>query len=373
MSKKRIFLCGNTTWSMYNFRSGLIKSLTQNGYSVCVLAPTDSFSDKLSDIGCEMIDIPLNGKGINPFNEFKLLLKLINTYKKEQPDLIINYTIKPNIYSTIAAKIAGVRSVAITTGLGFTFSNNSFISKITKILYKFSLHFSDKVWFLNADDRQVFLEQKIIGKEKSDILYGEGISMQHFMPIKKIKKDDYFNFILIARMLRDKGVIEFVETAKLIKHKYPQVKFQLLGFCDVENPSAISRAEIDLWVEQGLVEYLGITDDVRDFIASSDCVVLPSYYREGVPRILMEASAMEKPIITTDNVGCREVIVDKVTGYLCKVKNVNSLVEACEKILNTPDSKLSEMGIKGREFVAEKFSEEKIINKYLDFIKQSIG
>lgn len=373
MFKKRIFLCGNTAWSMYNFRSGLIKTLIADGYDISVLAPSDSFTKKLVDIGCKTIDVPFKGNGINPFAELKLLLRFIEIYKNESPDLVINYTIKPNIYSTIAARIAGIPSIAVTTGLGFSFTNKSVVSKIAKLLYKFSLSFANKVWFLNADDRQVFLDQKIIEESKSDILYGEGISMQHFMPVRDNKQNHHFKFILIARMLRDKGVIEFVEAAKIITSSNPRVKFQLLGFCDVENPSAINRKEIDSWVEDGFIDYLGVTDDVREFIASSDCVVLPSYYREGIPRILMEASAMEKPIITTDNVGCKEVIIDGVTGYLCNVKDVDSLVNACKKILSSSESELSQMGLEGRRFVSERFSEEKVIKKYQDCIKELIG
>ncbi|MGJ0638830.1 glycosyltransferase family 4 protein [Xenorhabdus bovienii] len=370
MNKKKIILCGNSSWSMYNFRLGLIKELIKRNYEVIILAPNDQFSQKLMEIGCRFLSIPLSGQGINPIKEINLLYNIISIYKNEKPDMVINYTIKPNIYGSFASKITKTSSIAITTGLGFTFTKNNIISSIAKLLYRLSLSFAKEVWFLNSDDQAIFIKEKIIKKEKTKILYSEGICMGHFHPIPYIKEENSFSFILIARMLRDKGILEFVSAAKIIKEKYPNTIFKLLGFCDVDNPSAISRKEIDDWVAEGLIEYLGDTDDVRPYIAASDCVVLPSFYREGIPRILMEASAMEKPIITTDNVGCREVIQDGITGFFCKIKDPISLAQACEKFLNLSYQQITQMGYEGRNFVSNKFSEERIIKEYFDSIEK---
>ncbi|PSH11130.1 glycosyltransferase family 4 protein, partial [Yersinia pseudotuberculosis] len=366
MKLKKILLCGNSSWSMYNFRLGVIKFLISNQYSVVILAPRDDYSDKLISIGCKFIDINLSAQGVNPFNELKFLFSLVSIYREEKPDFIINYTIKPNIYGSLASKVTNIPSIAITTGLGFVFTRKSIVSFFAKLLYKIALSCCQEVWFLNSDDQDVFLRKNIVNKNKTKILYSEGIDVTHFSPRKRNDHhdEDTFCFLLVARMLRDKGVPEFVSAARIIKKKYPNVSFRLLGFCDVENPSAITRSEIDSWVNEGVVEYLGVTDDVRQYIADSQCIVLPSSYREGIPRILMEAASMAKPVITTNNVGCREVILDEVTGYLCEVNNVDSLVSACEKLLSLDEAQIIDMGKKGRKLVEEKFSEEKIISQY---------
>ncbi|TQQ18952.1 glycosyltransferase family 4 protein [Vibrio cholerae] len=366
----KLVMVANTAWSVFNFRHSLIKELLSSGVELYVIAPEDKFSAKLVDMGCQVLDLPMQAKGVNPIADLGLMLRLLRYYREIKPDFIIHYTIKPNIYGSLAAKLAGIPSLAITTGLGYTFVNQNVVSQVARQLYKFAFRYPKEVWFLNEDDRSVFLEHHLIEPDKAVLLHGEGVNLNHFVPSDKPQSDENIRFLLIARMLRDKGVCEFVEAARQIRQRYPNAIFQLLGDCSVLNPSVIGREEIALWEKEGIVEYLGTTDDVRPIIAQADCLVLPSYYREGIPRTLMEGAAMAKPIITTDNVGCRDVVLDGQTGYLCEVKNAKALAQRCEQFLTLSDSEKQAMGKAGRSFMEAKFDEKLVIKQYFETLKK---
>ncbi|TQP65954.1 glycosyltransferase family 4 protein [Vibrio cholerae] len=366
----KLLMVANTAWSVFNFRHSLIKELLSCGVELYVIAPEDKFSAKLSEMGCQVLDLPMQAKGVNPIADLGLMLRLLRHYREIKPDFIIHYTIKPNIYGSLAAKLAGIPSLAITTGLGYTFVNQNVVSQVAQQLYNFAFRYPQEVWFLNEDDRSVFLEHHLIEPDKAVLLHGEGVNLNHFVPSDKPQLDENVRFLLIARMLRDKGVCEFVEAARQIRQRYPNAIFQLLGDCSVLNPSVIGREEIALWEKEGIVEYLGTTDDVRPIIAQADCLVLPSYYREGIPRTLMEGAAMAKPIITTDNVGCRDVVLDGQTGYLCEVKNAKALAQRCEQFLTLSDSEKQAMGKAGRSFMEAKFDEKLVIKQYFETLKK---
>ncbi len=366
---KKIVLVCNTSWGMMMFRSGLMKRLIKEGYEVSVLAPFDNHSKEIEDLGCRYIDVAIDNKGSNILKDYFLFRKLYKYYKKIEPDLIFHYTIKPNIYGTMAARKAGVKSISVITGLGYTFINKGLTTKIAKVLYKRSLKYAKKVWFINHEDRKKFVKERLLHRDLMEILPGEGVDMQKYAPREKRVKDGDFKFVLIARLLWDKGVGELVKASKEIKKTYPNVKVQLVGFVDAKNPQAISKAQVDDWVEKGFVEYLGSTDDVRDFISEADCVVLPSY-REGVSKILLEAASMAKPIIASNVPGCRDIVEHGGSGYLCKVKDASDLVLKMKKMLTLSKEELLSMGILGRELVKKEFDESIIIDKYLQIIKQ---
>lgn len=365
LDSKRVVFVANTSWSMFNFRRGILSRLIKEGYQLTIIAPWDEFSDKLNEMGCQVIDLSISAKGTNPLEDVMLVNRLYRHYKKIKPDFIIHYTIKPNIYGSLAAKLAGVPSLAVTTGLGYTFVNNNWVSRIARKLYKLAFCFPEEVWFLNEEDRQIFLNQHLVSNDKAVLLYGEGVDIEHFKPQVRSRNDDELRFLLIARMLWDKGVGEFVDAARLVKNKYPKATFQLLGSCGVDNPSVIDRGQIKMWEDEGVIEYLGTTKDVRPIIAQADCLVLPSFYREGIPRTLMEAAAMAKPLITTDNVGCRDVVVSGTTGFLCSVKDPISLAKCCEELITMPVNKREAMGQAGRALMAEVFDEKIVIEQYL--------
>lgn len=354
---------------MFNFRRGLLLHLINCGYQLTIIAPNDDYTKKLEDIGCIVHDLPMSAKGVNPFDDIKLVTLLYRYYRKLNPDFIIHYTIKPNIYGSLAAKMAGIPSLAITTGLGYTFVNDNFIAKIARQLYKMAFRYPKEVWFLNEDDRQAFLAYSLVSENKAKLLHGEGVNVSHFSPISSLMGNNSTTFLLIARMLWDKGIGEYIEAARVIKSKYPKTHFQLLGACDVPNPSLISREQISIWESEGIVEYLGTTDDVRTVIANVDCVVLPSY-REGIPRTMLEAAAMAKPLIVSDAPGCKDVVINGKTGFLCKVKNRDSLAAAMELIINQSTQERVDMGVAGRNLVLHKFDEQVVIKKYIDMLSR---
>ncbi len=368
MNHIKLVLVANTAWSMFNFRHGLLSRLISDGYKLTIVAPHDEFTDKLREMGCAVVDLPMEAKGTNPIQDLKLVKVLRNIYTQIKPEFIIHYTIKPNIYGSIAAKLANIPSLAITTGLGYTFVNDNLVAKIARQLYKYAFRYPKQVWFLNEDDRQVFLQHRLVCKNKAILLHGEGVDLNHFTPQAQPAADGKVRFLLIARMLWDKGVGEYIEAARIVRQQHPNVVFQLLGACGVANPSVIERAQISQWEKEGLVEYLGTTADVRPVIANADCVVLPSFYREGIPRTLMEAAAMAKPLITTDNVGCRDVVLPGQTGYLCPVKDAAALANCCEQIIAMAPEARAEMGAAGRHFMTDKFDEKLVIEKYLNML-----
>lgn len=367
---KNIVLSGNTAWSMYNFRGGLIKKLCGIGYKIFVVAPADAYyTPRIELLGAVFVNIDLEAKGTNPLKDLVLIKKYIKIFRNIKPDIVFSYTIKPNIYGSFAAQYLDIPCIAITTGLGYTFLNNNIVSKIAKLLYKVAFKRVKQVWFLNNDDFESFIQYDIIHKNKGFVINGEGVNLERFE--KSNNQTDNVIFLLMCRMLWDKGVGEFVEAAGKLKDKYPSTKFELLGFMGVDNPSAISKTQMDIWQREGNITYLGSTDNVVPYIMDSSCVVLPSY-REGVPITLLEAASMCKPIITTDNVGCRVTVDDGVTGFMCAAKDVDSLSSAMEKIILMTPKERQMMGENGRRKMEKEFDEKIILNHYIDVLDNLI-
>jgi glycosyltransferase involved in cell wall biosynthesis len=368
----RITLVCNTAWAIYTYRQGLIRELVARGVEVTVLAPRDRTFDLLGAMGCRCIDLPVASKGTNPRDDLRTLWALYRHYRSIRPHIVFHYTIKPNIYGSIAAKLAGVDSVAVTTGLGYVFIQQSRAAQVAKKLYRFAFRFPREVWFLNRDDQAAFVDQKLlVHPERARLLHGEGVDLEQFA-FTPLPDKPHFDFVLIGRLLWDKGVGEYVEAARRLRARYPQARFRLLGPVGVDNPSAITRDEVAAWEQEGVIEYLGEAHDVRPFIAAADCVVLPSY-REGVPRTLMEASAMGRPIVATDVPGCREVVADGVNGLLCEVRNAQSLAERLAQMLDMSGAARRAMGERGRQKVAAEFDERVVIEKYKDLVRNLTG
>ncbi len=365
---KKIAISLNTAWNIYNFRLGLIKALQKEGYKVIAIAPRDEYAKKLEDAGVEFYEIKINNKGTNPIEDMKLIFDYVKVYKKAKPDVILSYTIKPNIYGSIAAGIVKIPVISNISGLGTVFLNDSITSKIARNLYKIGLKFPKKVFFQNRDDRDLFLKYKLVDIKKTDLLPGSGIDTQKFAPIEIQRDDNKIKFLMIARLVKDKGLYEYLKTAELLKQKYKNVEFLLLGAFYQGNPTSISKEELEVWIQRGIIKYLGMSDSIEEEIAKVDCIVLPSY-REGLSRVLLEAAAMAKPIVTTDVPGCRDVVDDGVNGFLCEVRDYKSLAEQMEKIINLSSLKREQMGQRGREKVLQNFDERVVIEKYLNTIK----
>ena len=368
-----IVFSGNTSWSMYNFRLNLIKKFIHFGYEVCIVAPEDEYTEKIRAAGLRVITVKkLKRSGNNPIQDFNLFLEYIKIYKALQPAFIFHYTIKPNIYGTLAAKICNVKSISITTGLGNAFSTKGGLFYFAKYLYKISSLYAQEVWFLNSSDKSIFINSKIIPEYKSFILPGEGIDTTVFTPALKCPENKITTFLLVSRMLYDKGIEEFVEASKLLVKKGYALSSSLLGKIDNDNPEAIALEIIKKWEYDGIVQYLGSTKDVKPYIENVDAIVLPSY-SEGVPRILLEAASMEKPIITTKIPGCVEIVEDGVNGYLCEPKNIEDLAAQMEKLILLTIEERKKMGIAGRKKMLASFDEKIIIDIYKEKCDRYIG
>lgn len=368
MHKKKVAIVINTAWNLFNFRLNLARSIKNAGHDVVLIAPYDSYSEILKK-EFAIYDIYISNKGTNPKQDIKTSIQFYQLYKQLKPDIVLQYTIKPNIYGTIACHLLGIKSINNIAGLGTLFINQGFVTKIAKLLYKFSQARASKIFFQNNDDFKLFTEERLVDAKKCSILPGSGVDLEKFKPVEHNKKDNIFRFLLVSRMLWDKGIKEYVEAAAIIKKQHNLVEFQLLGFLDVENKSAISKQQMELWTEQGYVNYLGVSDQVQKEIAQADCIVLPSFYREGTPRTLLESASMAKPIVTTDNVGCRDVVDHGVNGFLCNKRDTQDLVEKLEMMLTLSEEDRIEMGRKGREKMQQQFDEKIVIDKYLHEIQ----
>ena len=367
MNRRKIAIVVNNSWSAWNFRVNLGFAFQKHGYEVVFISPYDKYSENIKEY-FEYQDVAINSKGINPIEDLRLIYNFYKVYKNVQPDIICHYNIKPNIYGTIAASILKIPTINNIAGLGTLFISQNFVTKIAKWLYKFSQKKAKKIFFQNQNDLKIFLDEDLVQKEKCDVLPGSGVDIEKFKPVEK-EDDGMFRFLVVSRMLWTKGIQEFIDAAKIIKQKHQNVEFQLLGYLDMKSPTAISKKQMDIWVKDGYINYLGGSDDVRVEIAKADIIVLPSFYREGTPRALLESASMQKPIITTDNVGCRDVVNDGVNGYLCKVKNAVDLADKMEKMLRLTNEQRNAMGKAGRRKIVKEFDETIVIRKYIDTIE----
>jgi glycosyltransferase involved in cell wall biosynthesis len=352
----------------------LIKKLQNEGYRVYALAPKDKYSEKLQEEDVEYHELKMDNKGTNPIEDIKLTYNLFKFYKKLNPNVILHYTIKPNIYGSIASRLLKIPIINNVTGLGTTFLNTGLINKITKQLYKIAFKNASMIFFQNNIDLDLFLKEKLINEnqKKYHVLPGSGVDLKKYVPLKKEpKKNNNFTFLLISRMIKDKGIIEYLEASRLLNKKYKNIKYQLLGQLGVENKSAITREEIEEWVNEGIVEYLGSVDDVRENICNSDCIVLPSY-REGTSKTLLESAAMGKVIVTTDVPGCNNIVEDGYNGFLCEAKNSEDLFLKMEKVYLLDNKDRKDMGKNSRIKMEKEFDEKIVIEKYLKTIKELV-
>lgn len=368
----KILFVSNTSWYLYNFRLRLMESLIEKGNIVIVAAPYDECSEKLKKKRIGFIPIELDRKKINPTKDLKFFWRLYNIYKKEKPDLVLHHTLKPNICGAVAAKIAKIKCINNVTGLGWVFMRENVLFRVAKLLCKFSFNFCEKVFLLNEDDLRFFERNKILNKSKS-LLIKEGVNTSFFHPDsceKFNKSKNFFIFLFIGRLLWDKGVGEFINAARILKRKYLNAQFWLLGPIDKGNPSGIPEEKVKEWQQLGLIKYLGMVEDVRPFICQSDVVVSPSFYREGIPRSLLEAASMGKPLIATNFVGCKEIVDHGINGFLVPIKDSKALANAMMKMIEIGEDKRKQMGKAGRQKILTEFDEKILITKYLGIIDE---
>lgn len=360
-----IVISANSSWNIVNFRAGLIRALRSDGYRIVVAAPQDEHTARLKDLGATFVALPMNSAGVSVAQDARLFARYLKLFRQLRPVAYLGFTAKPNIYGSVAARAVGATVINNISGLGTVFIKRGFLTWLVAQLYRFSLRTSSTIFFQNRDDMELFLKSGLARRGQAALLPGSGIDLNRFKPRPGQRRPGPFRFLLVARLLWDKGVAEYVEAARLVRRSCPDVCFQILGPVGANNRTAVPSAALERWRDEKIIEYLGESDDVRIAMEQADCIVLPSY-REGLPRALLEGSAMGKPVIATDVPGCRDVVVQGKTGYLCDARSADSLAAAMMEMLGASPEDRSAMGARGRRKVEEEFCESRVIAKYLE-------
>jgi glycosyltransferase involved in cell wall biosynthesis len=360
----RILLAANSSWNFENFRVGLIRELLREGHEVITVSPD---ADGVTSYGAKLRHRTwaIDRSRRNPVKELVDLSRFGAIILQERPDVVLGFTIKPNLYASTICRLFKVPMVPNVTGLGTAFLESRALRRAVSLMYRFAFRDAPTVFFQNKDDQALFIRERLVRAGQSRVLPGSGVNLDFFSP-SELPKDS--RFLMIARLLADKGVREYVAAARKLRKKLPSATFSLLGELDVQNASAIQKQELDAWVGEGVIDYLGYAPDVRPFIGQSTAVVLPSY-REGLPRTLLEGAAMGRPLIGTDVPGCRDVVREGVTGFLCEVRNVDSLAAAMDRFAQTAHEERGRMGARARAMAEREFDERLVIGAYLEVIR----
>lgn len=363
----RIIMTVNAAWNIWNFRKSLLEALISDGHDVNILAPYDEFAPLLEKLGCRFVALPMDSKSLNPAQAVQLGLRMRREFAALRPDVILSFTIKNNLYGSFAARSLGSRFFPNVTGLGTAFLSGGILEWVAGKLYRSAFKNLPVVFFQNEDDAELFVSKKLVQQQQVRLLPGSGVDLSRFAATPYPPADKPVVFLMIARLLRQKGVAEYVEAARLVRSLDPNVRFQLLGATGTANRSAISLDTVKAWEHTHGIEYLGTSEDVRSLIADANCVVLPSY-REGAPRTLIEAAAMARPTIATDVPGCRSVVDDGVSGILCPPRDAGGLAAACLRFLGLDQVDREAMGQAGRSKMEREFDDELIAHAYRDVI-----
>ncbi|MDX1667321.1 MAG: glycosyltransferase family 4 protein [Saprospiraceae bacterium] len=366
---EKIAIVANSCWNLYNFRRPLIRRLRREGYEIWLLARKDGFYEHLHEEECDGF-IPLRNlkpSGLNPVEDALLYRELVSVFERLQFDLVLTFTIKANVYGCLAARRAGMPCIPTITGLGYAFLHRWWVEKLAVEMYRSALRNHPLVVFQNADDRAFFLDRAIVAKGQAVLIPGSGVDVDFFRPVSK-PAGGPFTFLFTGRLLRDKGIGEYAAAAYHLRRSFADIDCRVIGQLDAENPSVISPVQLAAWQREKRIRYEGFQLDVRSHLAAADAVVLPSY-REGLPRALLEAMAMEKPIITTDVPGCRETVVKGRNGFLVRPAEVEDLAAAMERMYRLDSKRRKVMGIYGRRKVLAEFDQEIVCGKYLESIR----
>ena len=362
----KICLAANTSWYLLNFRKELIKLLLARGYSVWAVCPEDLYTQPLRDLGCEVSSISLPTSGLNPCRELLTVVSYRTAYAKVQPDLLLNFTIRPVIFGSIAADICRTRIVNTITGLGTVFLSLRLLRPMVRILLRYALSRAKAVVFQNVTDARIFEKDRLVLPEQVLIIPGSGVNTRKFS-FASCAPQGKRVFLFVGRLLRDKGIYEFIEAAKRFS-ELDDVEFRVAGHPDAGNRSSIRQQDIQRLSEESGVKFLGHLDDIRPALREATCVVLPSY-REGMSRSLLEAASIGRPLIASDVPGCREIVLDGWNGYLFPARSVERLANAIRKIYRMSEPELTRFGKNSRTLVEKNFDVDSINRAYLDLIE----
>ncbi len=359
----RIGVVANTSWYLYNFRRNLMVSLQRDGHHVTAVGGQDEYVDRLRGEGLQCIGVPFTGSGTSPLRELRTVRALRKALLGQSLDVVLTYTPKGTIYTALALIGSRVPTIANISGQGRAFVHGGWLARVVRGMYRFALRRASHVFFQNAEDQQVFVRDGLIDPDRARRVPGSGVDLQRFQPRSPHVPDGTLRVLMVARLLWSKGVREYVEAARLLQSSGTPWHFALLGGLDPSPHSGVPAAQLEQWVADGVIEYLGTTDDVRPHLAAADCVVLPSY-REGMPRSLLEAAAMARPVITTDTPGCRDCVAHGINGLLCRPRDATDLARALRNFAALDDDARRRMGTAGRQKMELEFDESFVIEQY---------
>ncbi len=355
---KTVLFLVNHDVTIYNLRFELVQALVNAGYRVVISSPNGERIKELTKIGCEYIEQKVSRHGTNPITDFKLTLDYIKLLKKVKPDIVFSYTIKPNLYGGMACEILKVPYAVNITGLGTAVENGGILQKFIVMLYKLAFIGVHTVFVQNEENKQFFIDRKIAA-DKLVLLPGSGINLEKFSYID-YPESDVTKFVLISRIMKEKGIDQYLEAAEYIKKKYPNTEFHICGFCEAEYEGKLQE-----FSDNGTVIYHGMVMDIREVLKDMHCTVHPTYYPEGLSNVLLESAATGRPLITTDRSGCREVIDNGVNGFVCKQKDSSDLIEKIEKFLALSPEERKQMGKNARKKVEKEFDRQIVIDEYM--------
>lgn len=366
----KVLFCDNSLRNFINFRGDVMQSFLQKGHEVVLIVPQMAGNESVAlPKGIRLYELQFNPNSINPIADIKFLISLWKIYRKERPNIAFHYTIKPNIYGTVAAKLARIKAVAMVAGLGYMFTDNSLKKRIGRGLYKMALRLANKVFVLNEANKKILLEQRFVTPKRVHLMKsGEGVNLQKF----PYREKDFTNtrFLMIARVLYDKGYTEFVEAAAILKEKYPTTEVSLLGPMAEDSLMGVPRSVVLGDVEAGKIKYLGETSDVPSYLKQDGIIVVVSSYHEGLNRSLMEACAMGCPSITTNIPGCREIVEHEYNGLLVPIKDTKSLADAMIRMVETPTETKQQYSRNAFTKAKREFSVDTVISTYWDIINE---
>ncbi len=370
---KKIAVFENGLLSTYTMREGLMLRLVKEGCTVHVLTHTNRYVSQVEKMGLTVHNV---GSGnMNPLKVARYIFRVRATLQKIKPDVCLTFSIRPAIFGNIITRQLQIPTITNITGVGPLFTSTSLVYKAARKMYRRALQNTFKVFFQNYDDMELFIEKQFVRPEVAQRIPGSGVDYQKFKPMAPRGKDPaLFIFLFIGRLIKDKGIFEFIHAAREVRRKYPNSVFNIIGpfWTQQLRANTITKSQFQFWIDEGIVDYLGEKKDVRKYIAESDCIVLPSY-REGTSNILLEASSMEKPVITTNTTGCKEIVDEGITGLLCNVQDAGDLAGKMEQMMAFTDEHRKEMGRKGREKIIREFDKQIVITTYINTIAEAVS
>jgi len=360
----KILILANSSSGLYGFRNELVIELLKK-YEVYASLPDKTNNEELEDEGCKIIDTEINRRGVNPIEDFKLFIAYIRILKNVKPDAVLTYTIKPNVYGGLACRLKKIPYMANITGLGSALENPGVLQAITKSLYRIGLKKADTVFLQNKSNYE-FFENNNMTKADKRLLPGSGVNTERFNNLSWPEEE--CGFIFISRVMKEKGIEEYLECAREIHKQNCNIKFHILGYCEEGYEEQLRKMN-----DEGIISYHGSVKDVRPYLEQVRCIIHPSFYPEGMSNVCLEAAAAGRAVITTDRPGCRETVIDKKTGFIVPIKNKDSVIDAVKKFIGMSKDEQRQMGEAGREYIKENFDRKIVVDEYMKRLDRILG